>query len=140
MVLIKDNVLNIFIRINCLYNIYLNMDNNETLSETEIEISEYMITILTFGWFIAVIICIFTKYYCCINYRDKCIMCIESNKLNKYVIQENVNDICPICIEDLGKEKIVKLDCIHSIIETDSSKKDYESDFVKLNNGVNYII
>ena len=36
--------------------------------------------------------------------------------------------------------KIVKLDCIHSIIETDSSKKDYESDFVKLNNGVNYII
>lgn len=89
------------------------MDNNETLSEMEIEISEYMITILTFGWFVAVILCIFNKDYCCIKCKDKCIMCLENDKLNKYVIHENINDICPICIEDFGKDKIVKLDCNH---------------------------
>ena len=40
-------------------------------------------------------------------------MCIERNKLRKYVINENIDDICPICIEDFGKETIVKLDCNH---------------------------
>ena len=89
------------------------MDNNETLSETEIELSELMITVFVFGWFISVILCIFNKHGCCRKCKDKYKMYMERKKLNKYIIYENMNDICPICIEDFGKETIVKLDCNH---------------------------
>ena len=90
------------------------MDNNETLSETEIDLSEYMITVFTFLWFISVIFCIFNKYWnCFMRCKEQYKMYIERKKLNKYIIHENINDICPICIENFEKETIVRLDCNH---------------------------
>jgi hypothetical protein len=87
-------------------------NNNKTLTKMEINLSEYMLTILTFIWFISVVFCI-VKIQCCKTCKDKCITYMKRKKLNRYIIHENINDICPICIENFEYETIVKLDCNH---------------------------